>query len=136
MYAVLLLMTASHYCVMNPHNASRIDLLALKARPLSEINLEMRKPDVCISDGVVGAVAKMAAYEAIFGESDTFSAHMKGFQTMLKARGGLSTRGLNGLLERMVVWIDLNACHLTGRTVHFGNDSFTAPDPHRFAGIQ
>lgn len=57
MYAVLL-MAASHYCIMNPHQASRIDLLALKARALSEINVELRKTDDCISDGVVGAVAK------------------------------------------------------------------------------
>lgn len=141
MYAVLL-MAASHYCIMNPHQASRIDLLALKARALSEINVELRKPDVSINDGVVGAVAKMAAYEAIFGDSDTFSAHMRGLQMMLKVRGGLSTLGLNGLLERMVVWIDLNACHLTGKAVHFGNEdyptivSFAAPDPYHFAGIQ
>ncbi|USW48642.1 Putative fungal transcription factor [Septoria linicola] len=141
MYAVIL-MAASHYCVMNPHKASLFDLLALKARALSEINVELRRSDAGISDAVVGAVAKMAAYEAIFGDPDTFAAHMKGLQMMLKVKGGLSTLGLNGLLERMLVWIDLNACHLIGREVHFGNGeyptmvSFAAPDPYHFAGIQ
>ena len=60
---------------------------------------------------------------------------------MLKMRGGLSTLGLDGLLERMVVWIDLNAAHLTGTEVALGNEafpttvSFAAPDPFHFAGI-
>lgn len=140
MYAVLL-MAASHYCIMNPHKASVIDLLALKARALSEINIELRKTGE-VTDAIVGAVAKMAAYEAIFGDSETFAQHMKGLQMILKMRGGLGTLGLDGLLERMLVWIDLNACFIVGRTVHFGNDdyptsvSFAAPDPYHFAGIQ
>lgn len=60
---------------------------------------------------------------------------------MLKMRGGLSTLGLNGLLERMLVWIDLNAAHLTGMEVALGNEAFPtivkfdAPDPFHFAGI-
>lgn len=60
---------------------------------------------------------------------------------MLKLRGGLSTLGLNGLLERMLVWIDLNAAHLTGTKVILGTEDFptevhfAAPDPYHFAGI-
>lgn len=83
----------------------------------------------------------MAAYEAVFGDSEVFAAHMKGLQMMLKLRGGLSNLGLNGLLERMLVWIDLNAAHLTGMEVALGNDAFptevqfAAPDPYHFAGI-
>jgi hypothetical protein len=61
---------------------------------------------------------------------------------MLNMRGGLGTLGLDGLLERMVVWIDLNAHFVCGLTKLFGNDSFPtvvefeAPDPYHFAGIQ
>ena len=90
---------------------------------------------------MIGAVAKMAAYEAIFGDSEVFTAHMRGLQMMLKLRGGLCTLGLNGLLERMLIWIDLNAAHLTGIAVALGGEdfpttvSFAAPDPYHFAGI-
>lgn len=140
MYAVLL-MAASHYCIVNPSQAALIDLLALKARALSEINTALASPNRAISDAMIGAVAKMAAYEAVFGDSQVFAAHMKGLQMMLKLRGGLRTLGLNGLLERLVVWIDLNAAHLTGMAVALGTIelptivSFAAPDPYHFAGI-
>lgn len=85
--------------------------------------------------------AKIAAYEAIFGSNEVFAAHMKGLRMMLKLRGGLANLGLNGLLERMLVWIDLNAAHLTGMTVALGDETlptqvrFAAPDPYHFAGI-
>lgn len=140
MYAVLL-MGASHFCTVNPSKAALFDLLALKARALSEINAGLADPKKATSDAMIMAVAKMAAYESIFGNSDHFAAHMKGLQLMLKMRGGLSTLGLSGLLERMVVWIDLNACHLTGLSVHLGTEElptvvkFDAPDPFHFAGI-
>ena len=140
MYAVLL-MAASHYCIVNPSKAALIDLLHLKARALSEINAALADPKRAITDSMIGAVMKMAAYEAIFGDSAVFNAHMRGLQMMLKIRGGLSTLGLNGLLERMLVWIDLNAAHLTGMPLMIGGEdlptvvSFAAPDPYHFAGI-
>ena len=141
MYAVLL-MAASHYCAVNPHSANLIDLLYLKSRALTEINTALRDPNRATSDAVIGAVMKMAAYEAVFGDSAVFSAHMRGLSLMLNMRGGLGTLGLDGLLERMVVWIDLNAHFVCGLTKLFGNDSFPtvvefeAPDPYHFAGIQ
>jgi hypothetical protein len=45
-------------------------------------------------------------------------------------------------LERMVVWIDLNAHFICGLSKLFGNEAFPtvvefeAPDPYHFAGIQ
>lgn len=141
MYAVLL-MAASHYCAVCPHSANLIDLLALKSRALTEINSALRDPKRATSDAVIGAVMKMAAYEACFGDSAVFSAHMKGLSLMLKMRGGLGTLGLDGLLERMVVWIDLNASFICGLTKLFGNSDyptiveFEKPDPYHFAGIQ
>lgn len=141
MYAVLL-MGASHFCVVNPSRASLIDLLAIKARALTEVNKALADPNKATTDATIMAVAKLAAYESIFGDSDVFSAHMRGLQMMLKMRGGLTMLGLNGFLERMLVWIDLNACHLTGMEVHLGTQehptvvSFEGPDPFHFAGIQ
>jgi len=141
MYAVLL-MAASHYCAVNPHSANLIDLLYLKSRALTEINAALRDPKRATSDAVIGAVMKMAAYEAVFGDSAVFSAHMRGLSLILNMRGGLGTLGLDGLLERMVVWIDLNAHFVCGLSKMFGNEAFPtvvefeAPDPYHFAGIQ
>lgn len=141
MYAVLL-MAASHYCAVNPQSANLIDLLHLKSRALTEINIALRDPKRATSDAVIGAVMKMAAYEAVFGDSAVFSAHMRGLSMMLDMRGGLCTLGLDGLLERMVVWIDLNASFVCGLSKLFGNEAFPtmvefdAPDPYHFAGIQ
>lgn len=141
MYAVLL-MAASHYCAVCPMSANLIDLLYLKSRALNEINKALRDPKRATSDAVIGAVMKMAAYEAVFGDSAVFSAHMKGLSLMLKMRGGLGTLGLDGLLERMVVWIDLNASVICGLTALFGNEEFPTvvkleePDLYHFAGIQ
>lgn len=140
MYAVLL-MAASHYCVVNPSRRAVIDLLYLKARALSEINAALADPKRSVSDAMIGAIVKMAAYESIFGESEVYAAHMMGLQQMLKLRGGLGSLGLDGLLERMLVWIDLNAAHLTGSSRQFGGEAFptivaiAAPDPYHFAGI-
>jgi hypothetical protein len=141
MYAILL-MAASHYCAVNPHSANLIDLLYLKSRALTEINAALRDPERATSDAVIGAVMKMAACEAVFGDSAVFSAHMRGLSLMLNMRGGLGTLGLDGLLERMVVWIDLNAHFVCGLSKLFGNEAFPtvvefeAPDPYHFAGIQ
>lgn len=141
MYAVLL-MAASHYCAINPHSANLIDLLYLKSKALTEINIALRDPKRATSDAIIGAVMKMAAYEAVFGDSAVFSAHMQGLSLMLKMRGGLGTLGLDGLLERMVVWIDLNAAFICGLGKLFGNEEFPTlvdierPDPYHFAGIQ
>ena len=63
-YAVLL-MAASHFAIMNPSKAALIDLLALKARALTEINAAFANPKRAVTDSMIGAVMKMAAYEAV-----------------------------------------------------------------------
>ena len=60
---------------------------------------------------------------------------------MVKLRGGLSALGLNGLLERILVWIDYNAAHLRGLTRTLGTEAFPTevsldgPDLVHFAGV-
>lgn len=144
MYATLL-MAASHYCAVSPPQATgQIDLLFLKTRALQEINKAMRHPDPChaLSDPVIAAVVKMAACEAVFGDPAVYKAHMKGLSLMIGKRGGLHNLGLDGFLERLVVWIDLNAAfiHQSNRT--FGNDAFPTsadvdgPHPFHFTGMK
>ena len=75
-YAILLL-SASNYCAMDPSQVGVIDLLALKARALSEINTALADPTRRVTDALIGAVTKVASYEAVFGDSANFAAHMK-----------------------------------------------------------
>lgn len=144
MYAVLL-MAASHYCAVSPpQKASQIDLLCLKSRALQEINKAMRHADPrhALSDTVIGAVMKMAACEAVFGDPAVYKAHMNGLSLMVSKRGGLGNLGLNGFLERLMVWIDLNAAFLHKYRRTFGNDSFPTsveiqdPNPYHFTGMK
>lgn len=134
-------MAASHYCTVNPAGGTGLNLLALKARALAEINAALSKPDSALTDAIIGAVAKMTAYEALFGDVSSYQAHRAGLQDMIKLRGGLGALGLNGLLEKMLVWIDLNSSHLKGLNVVFGGEQFPSTvyfpstDLKHFAGI-
>ena len=84
---------------------------------------------------------KMAAYEAIFGEADAYKAHMAGLQRMIVLRGGLPALGVNGLLERMILWIDCNASQLLGCDWTFDKRWFPTTVMHpptdllNFAGV-
>ena len=59
---------------------------------------------------------------------------------MVSLRGGLPALGLDGLLERILLWIDVNAAHITGSHVFFDTAAFPStarhprPDPRRFTG--
>ena len=137
MYAVMFT-AASHLCTVSPDKARSINILAMKVNALSEINAALLDPKRATSDALLGAVGKMAAYEAMHGDPEVFAAHMKGLQTMLKIRGGFSALGQDGLLERMLVWLDVNTAHATGRSPIFGTVefptvvSFAGPDQETF----
>jgi hypothetical protein len=56
---------------------------------------------------------------------------------MIVLRGGLVSLGLNGLLRRMVIWIDRNAAFLHGLSeseLYFPHDELSGPNPARFLG--
>jgi hypothetical protein len=57
----------------------------------------------------------MAAFEAVYGESNVYHIHMAAVARMVHARGGLATLGLNGFLARLVVFIDTNCAAIMGR---------------------
>ena len=93
------------------------------------------------SDAVIGAVAKMASYEAMFGLPELYHTHMRGLQNMIKMRGGLGTLGLDGLLQRMVLWIDINSAFLLNSPAYFrptvplaGHVALQQPNPSGFLG--
>lgn len=150
MYAVLL-MAASHYCrAFHPEgNVGGDDSLVispqvifmLKARALDEINRCLRSDDIriAVGDSTIGAVAKLAAFEAVFGEEEAYQQHMFGLMRMLEVRRtlGSSLGPLDQFLTRLVTWIDVNAAYFTGMHDHGVLDlgfEIQEPQPLFFAG--
>lgn len=116
-------------------------IFTLKARVLEEVNRCLRSDDVhiAVGDTTVGAVAKLAAFEAVFGDEDAYRQHMVGLRRMLQMRRALGSElgPIDAFLTRLVTWIDVNAAHFTGRPGQKLLDlgvEVAEPDPLLFAG--
>ena len=133
-----MLLAASYYSNMRGPRSHPIDLLQLRGMAISEINGALEEPVRATSDQIIAAVAQMASYEALFGDDAIFNTHMTGLSRMITLRGGLPALGLDGLLERIVLWIDSNATHITSSHIYFDKAAFPSvashplPDPGRF----
>ncbi|RJE19778.1 hypothetical protein PHISCL_07894 [Aspergillus sclerotialis] len=142
LFLVIMLLAASHHAAAyNRSMETKMNLLALRCEAINSINraLAAQPPDA-LSDALVGAIAKMASYEAMFGTMDSYDVHMKGLTKAVGLRGGLSSLGLNGLLRRIVVWIDRNSAFLHGSPLFFPGATFVPgqplpdPNPGHFLG--
>ncbi|KAL8674042.1 MAG: hypothetical protein Q9168_001574 [Polycauliona sp. 1 TL-2023] len=141
---VVILTAAFHYVSINGYQCKPEVLYEMKQRAIESINRGLRNPALATSDQLIGAVAKMAAYEAGFaGDEEQFHLHMRGLVKMVELRGGLQSLGLNGLLARMLLWIDLNAAFLLQTRVYFPHNEAlpghtvprpTQPNPGHFLG--
>ncbi|KAI4198912.1 MAG: hypothetical protein LQ350_004977 [Teloschistes chrysophthalmus] len=97
-------------------------LVKFKEHAISSINQALRGTNPVITDRLIGAAAKMAAYEAGFaGDEKQYHVHMKGLIKMVELRGGLNSLGMNGLLARMLLWVDLNAAHVLKTATYFSH---------------
>ena len=90
------------------------DLLRLQGFVIDVIQSALEDPQRRVSDQLLLAVMIMALHEAIHGSPRVYYVHMEGFLRMLKMRGGLTTMGLDGLLESVVVWWDKASSGLVG----------------------
>lgn len=136
LFLVTILLAASHYASMQDNSTDlKLDLLRLRCETINAINhaLQFEQRDY-LKDSLVGAIAKMASYEAIFGSMENYGVHMHGLRRAIGLRGGLTSLGLNGLLRRIVIWIDRNAAFLHGSSLYFPGATFapgeTLPDPN------
>ena len=144
---IVLLTSASHYAACKHLYRNREIqevLLHLKYQTIVSTNKLIRATNECregYSDALIGAVAKMASYEAMFGVPELYHTHMRGLQSMIDLRGGLGALGLDGLLQRMVLWIDINSAFLLNSTAYFlptvplaGHVVLQQPNPSGFLG--
>lgn len=116
---IVLLTAASHYASFTSVPRAKTCLYYLKHEAITAINRLILSNNGIVDDQTIGAVAKMASYEAMFGEAELYHTHMKALVRLIDLRGGLNTLGLGGLLMRMVLWIDLNSAFLLNCPVYF-----------------
>lgn len=120
-FQVIVLLSASNYASLRYPYGDGSNLLILKSRAISSINKALNTTGSPMSDQLIGAVAKMASYEAMFGDLPTFEVHMIGLVKMIQLRGGLSSLGLGGLLARICIWIDRNSALLHDSPLYFNS---------------
>ncbi len=118
-FSVIILLAASHYSSIRGSFQHASYLLDLKQKAIKAINAALKDEDGAYTDGTIGAVAKLASYEAMFGDQATYNIHMSGLTRMVRLRGGLTSLGLEGLLARICLWIDFNASYLHNIPLHF-----------------
>lgn len=134
------LMAATHHAIVQPQYSNAFNVLTLKGLAISAINEALADPERSMSDSIMCAVMKMASYEALFGEEETFQAHFSGLERMVRMRGGLANLGMDGLMERTILWIDSNASHYLGCEWMFDQKRHPTPlmhpaiDPTHFGG--
>jgi hypothetical protein len=116
-FQVIMLLAASHLALLQNSKDNGPNILQLKSKAIALVRNSLATDGP--SDQLIGAVVKMASYEAMFGDQDSFTMHMGGLLKMVEMRGGLSSLGLNGMLARMCVWIDRNSAMLHNTPVHF-----------------
>lgn len=131
-FQIVLLLSASNFVVVSSGEAAgiRAHLLQMKCDAIRAINEAFASDNKRLSDAIIGAVAKLASFEAINGTKEAYKVHMSGLVKMVSIRGGLSALGLNGLLRRIIVWIDINSALLLGIPRFFPEATFTGSEDH------
>jgi len=121
---------AAHFQAVHGPSTHQIDIYALKGMVISSINESLLSSTRSISDEIIGAIIKLAAFEGLFGDRNACEMHMKGLGQIVLLRGGLPSLGLHGLLERMLLWTDANASRAAGFDLFFDKSDFPTAVPH------
>ncbi|KAL4747837.1 hypothetical protein BDW72DRAFT_209316 [Aspergillus terricola var. indicus] len=142
-FLVIILLAASNYAsVQTELTDMKLHLLGLRCEAVQAVNKSLELQPSFIGDALIGAIAKMASYEAMYGNTENYAVHMQGLQRAVELRGGLDALGLGGLLRRIVIWIDRNGAFLNGSTLYFPGETFVPgqqlpdPNPGHFLGAQ
>ncbi len=141
MLNVVILTATSNYVSVHQTQCTPEVLWKLKEDALASVNRGLQDPQLATSDQMIRAVVKMAAYEAGFtGDEKQYRIHMSGLTKMVELRGGLGSLGLNGLLARMLLWVDLNAAFILNTKTYFSHPNALPghtgahPNPGQFLG--
>jgi hypothetical protein len=136
----IMLLAAAQFRHVRGSEAMKFNTLNLRQYAMDNINAALRDSLRSTSDQLIAAVALLATYEVAFGGRDYFGTHMVGLSRMISIRGGLPQLGLEGLLERILFYIDVNTARMTGGhlvldpTTLGGRYQHPQPDVQRFFG--
>ena len=122
-FHVTMLFSACHYASLAASPTTLPDPLILKQKAIAAINEGIGDRSRSSTDAFIGAVAKMAFYESMFGDLEAYNVHMKGLKRMIEIRGGLQALGLNGTLADMCLWTDERSWRLNNTKRHLLEDT-------------
>lgn len=129
-FQVIVLFSASHLASRSPSLVNPEALLYLKQCALSSLfNMIASRR---IGDEVIAATAKMASYEAIFGSGSDYHIHMDAVRRMLVLRGGIEKLGLEGLLMRLLLFIDTNSAYILHTNLYLEQSMLPRRQPLSF----
>lgn len=111
-------------------------LLEHRLKALAAVQKLLADPDTATGDVAIASVLKLACTEAAFGTRRSYEHHMQGLSRMVEMRGGVKELGVEGILGRLVYWVDFNAaCLRNGQTFIKGDDRpHLTFDAARFVG--
>jgi hypothetical protein len=113
-------------------------LLDLRQNAISSINLSLSDPKQRCDDHTIAAVFCMCTLESLYGDAQTYQIHMSGLARMVGLRGGLDNLALDGLMKRMIVWLDYNHAKRHGSQLHFGQSMEVSmrPSPFKYEQLE
>ena len=126
----VVLVAATHYSTVHGPNSHNIDIIALRGMAIAAIGASTRDSARHTSNETIAAIANIASFEALYGDSEAYATHMIGLRHLVRSRGGLGSLGLDGFLERLLVWIDANASYITNQPHFFDNNHCPPSLPH------
>lgn len=124
MLETILLIAGSCYLNQNTalqaqHGDVRPTLVNLRQKALVKIRQMIMDDSIRNNDMTIAAVIKMASFEAMYGSQEAYNFHMNALRKLVDSRGGLTQLGVEGILERMICWVDYNAACLMNTSTFF-----------------
>jgi len=156
-FQVIVLFSASHYASQQSDHSLARTILSLKQLALSGLRQSLMSASLSsasaaastaeriaaapVRDELIAATAKMASYEAIWGDACAYHWHMSAVEGMLRIRRhGMASLGLDGFLSRLLIFIDTNSAFMLNTFLHLPGSAFPSgepffkPNPGRFVG--
>jgi len=107
-------------------------LLDLRHNAIISINQSLSDPLRRADDFTIAAVFCMCCLESLYGDSKAYQILMSGLAQMVHLRGGLENLALEGLMRRMIVWLDFNHASRHGSRIHFDQSTEVSRRPSPF----
>ncbi|KAH8594535.1 fungal-specific transcription factor domain-containing protein [Bisporella sp. PMI_857] len=106
MMAAILILSAGHYAAH--HGQAGQGLLDMsRGYAISQINRRMSDKSLAINNETVAAVACLAIQECLNGDMEHCRLHLSGLERIIQLRGDNWTDGLDLIIIRILVWLDI-----------------------------